>query len=182
MADEKEEKAKHPFIEKVNAAKNLILAIVALLAAVSSWLKPQDQTATKNSYEWSAAQIEKLAANDVKLQEDLVGLRNYIQGYALARQSQDSQNPQNPQRPTTEGTVGLGSGSGFGSGAGGLSARAARRRPPRAAGSATPPEVAEPTVPTEAPQFFQAIEPQELPAMQAAPQEVEAPKFEEIAK
>lgn len=180
MSDEEEKKPKHPLLERLNAARNFLLALTALVTAVSAWWKPQDQTATKNSYEWSAAQIEKLAANDVKLQEDLVGLRNYIQGYALAN---GGKMPIAPE-PTAEGTMGLGSGSGFGRGAGGLSdtPQARRRRPPRAAGATAGAAPQADTVEAvNEPEYQQVIE-QELPMMQAAPQEVEAPKFEELAK
>lgn len=176
MSDEEDKKPKHPLLERLNAARNFLLALTALVTAVSAWWKPQDQTATKNSYEWSAAQIEKLAANDVKLQEDLVGLRNYIQGYALANGG---------RMPTApEPTEAAGQGAGFGSGAGSLGAtpQARRRRPPRAAGataSAVP--QADPVEAFSEPELQHAIE-HELPMMQAAPRKVEAPKFEELTK
>ena len=74
-------------VAKVNAYRNLILAVAALATAIGSWFKPQDLSATKKSYDWTAGKIEELSRNDVKTHEDIVGLRNYIEGYVKGQQA-----------------------------------------------------------------------------------------------
>jgi hypothetical protein len=68
-------------IEKLNAYRNIILAVAALATAVGSWFRPTDTTATKNSFDWTSKKIEELSDNQVKTKQDMVALRNYVEGY-----------------------------------------------------------------------------------------------------
>jgi len=68
-------------IAKLNAYRNLILAVAALITAIGSWFRPTDTTATKMSFEWTSDKLEKLSTNDVKNHEDVVALKAYMEGY-----------------------------------------------------------------------------------------------------
>lgn len=69
------------FVGKLRAYRDIILAIAALATAVGSWFRPTDTTATKNSFDWTSKQIEKLSADNVKSQQDLLALHNFLEGY-----------------------------------------------------------------------------------------------------
>jgi hypothetical protein len=205
------DKSDHPtskgklFVERLNAYRNIILAVAALATAVGSWFKPTDTTATKNSFDWSAKKIEELSANDLRTKEDIVALRNYLEGYVQAQRGSTTV-PTAVAAGTTEGGIGLGSvgtighgagsgsGSGFGSGAGSVAtpARPSRPRRPRppapAAGTSPAGLVASDVAPVAAAMvedrpvaLDSAQEPLPLPELRSNPMAIKRPKFEQIA-
>jgi hypothetical protein len=160
MTDSEDPKDKQSILSKLNAMKGLILAIAALVTAVGSYLKPEDQTATKNTYEWSAQQIEELSAQDVQLRQDIVAIRNYLEGYIEAQK--------NSPTPRGEG-VGLGSPP--------PRPRARRGR----SGAATVDDLLSSALAGEAAMDQVEIEmPEPLPEIKAMPKQMDAPDFNEI--
>lgn len=166
-------------IERLNAYRNLILAVAALATAVGSWFRPTDTTATKNSFEWTSKKIEELAANDLKTKEDIVAIRNYLEGYVQAQKGFSggvgtvtvpiANDPEGIGLGSI-GTIGRGSGSGFGSGAGASRPSRPRPRPPQAD-----------QAPEPAFSVIDAVEPPPLPELQANPLAIKSPEFEQIA-
>ena len=69
------------FVEKLKAYRDIILAVAALATAIGSWFRPTDTTATENSFDWTSKQIEKLSADNIKTQQDIVALHNFLEGY-----------------------------------------------------------------------------------------------------
>lgn len=158
------------FIERLNAYRNIILAVAALATAITSWFRPTDTTATKNSFEWTSKKIEELSANDLKTKEDLVALRNFLEGYVQAQRAVTPTPAAPVAAPVGLGSLGtLGQGAGSGSGAVAGSSRPTTRPPRRPAVQPPPdPVVAAPAPPP-------------LPVMKANPQAIKRPKFEQVA-
>jgi hypothetical protein len=77
------------FVEKLKAYRDIILAVAALATAVGSWFRPTDTTATKNSFDWTSQQIEKLSTDNVKTQQDLIALHNFLEGYLKGQDRQE---------------------------------------------------------------------------------------------
>jgi hypothetical protein len=164
-------------VAKLNAYRNIILAVAALATAIGSWFRPTDTTATKNSFDWTSKKIEELSENEVKTHEDIVALRGYLDGYVKG---------QEPDQPSVGsiGTIGHKAGTGSGFGAGG----ARRVRKPIAveaapANMSAPPPAAIAAPVAEAAAAPPAIlaEPQQLPELRANPSFVRHPKFEDVA-
>jgi hypothetical protein len=145
------------FIEKANAMKGVLLAVSALAASVASFFKPQDTTATKNSYEHTAKQIETLSAVSVQNHDDIIALRSFLEGYVRA------------QKPETKPE----SGQGFGSGSGRLGGSSRRSTAPQVARapSPKPPEAQKELPPPPLPS---------LPPESPRPKAFKAESFEEV--
>jgi hypothetical protein len=165
------------FVARLNAYRNLILAVAALSTAVGSWFRPTDTTATKNSFGWTSKKIEELSSNEVKMHEDITALGGYLEGYVKGQQQE--------QASRDEVVTGHSSG---GSGV-------RRSRKPKTANAApaaqitipmaVPPAamVAPPIEAMAAPNMAvnEAAQQQKLPELQAKPLFVKRPKFEDVA-
>jgi len=68
------------FVDKLNAYRNIILAVAALATAVGSWFKPTDTTTVKQSFDWTTEKVQELSKNDVQMHEDIAALRAYLEG------------------------------------------------------------------------------------------------------
>jgi len=72
-------RGKH-FVDKLNAYRNIILAVAALATAIGSWFKPTDTTTVKQSFDWTTERVQELSKNDVQMHADIVALRAYLEG------------------------------------------------------------------------------------------------------
>ena len=72
---------KNKFIQKLNAGRNIILALTALATAVGSWFRPEDHTVTEASHDYHEEQIVQLSTDF----EDLHGQVSQMQGYFKAK-------------------------------------------------------------------------------------------------
>jgi len=181
-------------LERLKSYRDLILAASALIAGISSLVKPTDTTATEKSYEWTAQQVEKLSANDVKIQQDLVGLRNYLEGYALANgrstRSIETQSDVEPDaaEPVEESVVTTTiTESPRASGSPNTWSRRSRTarsiRPPDDSNDSNDSDDSdgvEDSEPASWPVIEQHIK--NLPVFKAAPEQIEAPEFEDLAE
>ncbi len=75
---------KSRLVDRLNAYRNVVLAVAALATAVGSWFRPTDTTATKQSFDWTTAQVELLSKNDVQMHDDIVAIRAYLEGMKAA--------------------------------------------------------------------------------------------------
>lgn len=76
-----------PKAQRIKSWTNFIATTAALLAAVAGLLKPQDHTATKNSYEELRKAIELSNAESKKNHDDMTALHNYLEGYFSSNES-----------------------------------------------------------------------------------------------
>lgn len=60
---------------------SIATALAAIVAAVFSYIKERPETKAKASYELLAQKLDTLAAEQKKLHDDDVALRNYLDGY-----------------------------------------------------------------------------------------------------
>jgi len=179
------------FIDKLNAGRNIILALAALATAVGSWFRPQDDTATKQSYAWTAQKIEELSKNDVRTHNDLTSMRTYLEGYIQGQQNAQKAAAAVTAQEKAPPSVGMGSlgtighgagtGSGYGVGAGSLAgdgsaspssskaSTASKKRPRVRVLSADP-----------APVVANAAPPPPLPDLQSKPVSIKSPEFENL--
>lgn len=67
-------------------------ASAAIVAAVLSYLKDRPETKAKASYEVLAQKLDGIAAEQKKLHEDDVALRNYLDGYLRAMRDKTNDN------------------------------------------------------------------------------------------
>jgi len=167
------------FIERLNAYRNIILATAALATAIGSWLKPTDTTATKRSFNWTTKKVEELAQNDVKMHDDIVAIRGYLEGMKAAQLA--SAAPVVAPVAAPVGRV-----------AGGARRPVHRPRPPEGSMDAVDQLIQAP-LPAIGPfagedqEQFQ-VPPQqdeqapELPALKADPQLMKRPSFEEVLR
>lgn len=156
-------------VEKLNAYRNIILAVAALATAIGSWFRPTDTTATKNSFDWSSKKIEELSDNEIKMKQDMVALRNYVEGYvrgqaAAAERDRD------------------GIGDTFDAvGGGGHRPKPAARKPPHPHAVELFEEAAPTSEAMAAPDVAMNQAPP-LPELQANPIAIKKPSFEKLAE
>jgi len=60
---------------------NIVATGAALIAGVAAYAKPADKSAAKASYEELKKAVEENAQNDKQNHEDIVALRNFLEGY-----------------------------------------------------------------------------------------------------
>jgi hypothetical protein len=72
------------FVARVKSMATLLTAMAALVAGLGAMFKPQDQTATKSSYEELRTSVKELAKAADDNHDDLMALRAYLDGYANA--------------------------------------------------------------------------------------------------
>jgi hypothetical protein len=66
---------------KIGDSAKTIAAIVAVITSVASWFKPQDNTATKASYDTLSQEVKQIADQSVKNHDDLVATKAYLDGF-----------------------------------------------------------------------------------------------------
>jgi hypothetical protein len=166
-------------VAKLNAYRNVILAVAALATAVGSWFRPTDTSATKTTFDWTSKKIEELSANDIKIQQDMVAMRNFLEGYMKAQN-------QLAQASTGVG-VGLGPVGAVGHSAGSSRPAGGARKPARKPAAPPAMDVA-PDAPsfmmeeTAAPEAMPERPVPELPVLNSAPELVKKPSFEDVVK
>ncbi len=73
-----------PKAQRLKSWANIIATTAALIAGVAGILKPQDQTAGRQSYNELKSAIEQSSKDDRQNHDDIVALRNFLDGYLNA--------------------------------------------------------------------------------------------------
>lgn len=76
MSEESEKSLRE---SRLKHAASLVASLVALVTAVSAFVKPQDQSVNQESYEQLSASIKQLSEQQQKNHDDLVALRGYTE-------------------------------------------------------------------------------------------------------
>jgi len=66
---------------KVRSWTNIVATTAALAAGLAAFAKPPDHSAAKASYEELKKAVETNASNNKQNHEDIVALRNFLEGY-----------------------------------------------------------------------------------------------------
>ena len=66
---------------KIGSSVKTIAAFIAVITAIASWFKPQDNTATKASYDTLSQEVKQIADQSVKNHDDLVATKAYLDGF-----------------------------------------------------------------------------------------------------
>lgn len=66
---------------RIRSSVKTAAAFIAVITAVASWLKPQDNTATKASYDVLSKEVKILSDQSVKNHDDLVAIKSYVDGF-----------------------------------------------------------------------------------------------------
>ncbi len=70
-----------PKAQRLRSWANIIATTAALLTGIAAILKPQDQTAGRETYNELKTAIEQNSKDDRQNHDDIVSLRNYLDGY-----------------------------------------------------------------------------------------------------
>lgn len=77
------------FVQKIRPLTALVTAVTALFAGAVAFLKTLDHSVTANAYKTLTAEIVSVQNEQQKNHEDLVLLRGYLNGLAVARKGAD---------------------------------------------------------------------------------------------
>ena len=66
---------------KAESSMKTIAAFVAVIAAIASWLKPQDNTVTKASYDTLSKEVKQISDQTIKNHDDLIATKAYLDGF-----------------------------------------------------------------------------------------------------
>jgi hypothetical protein len=86
MAESKSDPPKDVHASRLKYLGTLVAAVAALVTAVGAYLKPQDHSVNKASYEELSKVIKELSDESEKNHDDIVALRGYVEG-AVSRNS-----------------------------------------------------------------------------------------------
>lgn len=92
-------------LEQLKTYKEIIVGVGALVAAVAGWFRPADVTATKNSFDWTASELERITNVTNQNHDDIVALHHYLEGYLKAQQLRQANEQQALQIPTPSSRV-----------------------------------------------------------------------------
>ncbi len=80
MGEGPESKPGDVHASRLKSLGTLVAAMAALVAAIGSWFKPQDQSVNKASYEALSASMKDLSDQVDKDHDEIVALRGYTEG------------------------------------------------------------------------------------------------------
>jgi len=89
MPDDTTDEAPKGAFSKLNAYKNIILALAALATAVGSWFRPQDDTKTIASHEYQEEEITQLSQTDQDLHDKMAALQGYVKAYVESERQKE---------------------------------------------------------------------------------------------
>ena len=69
------------WMPKVPSFVRTAAAFIAVATAIGSWLKPQDNTATKASYDTLSQEVKTLSDQTVKNHDDMIAIKSYLDGF-----------------------------------------------------------------------------------------------------
>lgn len=73
------------WVSQLVSARNLIIGVIAVVTAISSWFKPTDTSATKEAYKVLVAKISTLEDAIESNHTDLEAQRAYLEGYTQGK-------------------------------------------------------------------------------------------------
>jgi hypothetical protein len=66
---------------KIGDSVRALAAVIAVATAIGSWFRPQDNTATKASYDTLSQEVKQISDQTIKNHDDLIATKAYLDGF-----------------------------------------------------------------------------------------------------